>query len=118
MKEMNRGQEKGFLKFPIKLLYDNSISDRAKILCTVLIDKADSHGCAILTLEEMRQLIYCESERTVRRAEEELCNAGYIQIIKTGRASMIWLSSDIVTGSPWSALEWYEAEQRRKEIAE
>lgn len=106
----------GFIQFPVKLLYDNRISDKARVLAAILIDIADAMGCAQVTIDQLRRMMNCNGEKTVRRAEAELCNAGYIEVRRTGRASMIWLCDELRTGRDWSAIRWYENELRKGNV--
>ena len=105
--------ENGFVKLPIKLLYDERISEKAKLLYAILIDLADENGCAEVSIHQLQWLLKCKSDKTVRTAESELYKAGYIQISRTGRASYIWIAHEYQTYNRWSALEWYEKERRK-----
>lgn len=93
-----------FVKFPTKLLYDRKISAKAKMLYAMLIDMADENGCAEVAIPRLQWLISAKSDKTVRDLERELVEAGYITIMRTGRASMIWVRRGESRGS-WSAIE-------------
>ena len=105
---------KGFIQIPTKILYDERIGTTAKLLFGIIVDLADENGCAEVTIQRLQKLLHCKSDKTVRLAEAELHNAGYIQVIRTGRASWLWLSTEYQTHRRFSALDWYERGQRRK----
>ena len=112
-----QSKERGFVKLPLKLLTDQRITDRAKVLGAILIDLAAADGAVEqATCDEIAELMGC-NERTVRRAEEELCSAGYIHVRRTGRASRIWLTPAIRTGNGWSALRWAQRDPEREKGA-
>lgn len=78
-----------FVRIPISVLLDERVSRSALVVYAVLIDAADKYGvlqgCTIASIAQRAGI----SEKTVRRSEAQLVDAGYIAVTRTGRASII-----------------------------
>lgn len=101
-----------YIKLPVCMLYDDRISKSAMIVYAAIVDKANpTDEAAQLTLEELAKLTGL-STRTVRRAEAQLDEAGYIYVQRTGRASIIALrSATEMIVQRYSTLDLYAKEQ-------
>lgn len=78
-----------FVRVPIKILLDDRVSRSALIVYAVLLDAAGKWSIVTdLTVAEISERAGI-SEKSVRRAEAQLVDAGYLAIHRTGRASMI-----------------------------
>ena len=95
-----------FIKMPLDLLLDQSVPRSAVILMTVLVDLQDAQGCVQRTIEQLCRYTGL-SEKTVRRSERALCDKGIIEITRSGRDSMIWISAAYRSGRDYSAIVQY-----------
>ena len=93
-----------FVKYPTRLIYDRKISAKAKLLYAMIADMADENGCAEVTISRLQWLMGAKSDKTIRELERELYESGYVQIIRTGRASTIWVKRED-SGGNWSAID-------------
>ena len=91
-----------WIRLPLFVLRDTRLTKTAVLVLAALIDQADERGavknCTITRLAKVCGV----SEKTVRRSEAALCDAGYIRITeRTGRASLIWVA---LTAGDYSAI--------------
>ena len=102
-----------FVRVPLTLLYDDRITKSALLLYAVLMDTADQYGMQIVDIDTLAARCRC-SGKTVRRAEAQLCAAGYISVYRTGRASLIQLTdTELIRSS--SGIQAYRATSKAKE---
>jgi hypothetical protein len=88
-------KEQYYVQIPVQAFCDARLTRAAICVYGVLIAAADKL-CKVegLTVDEIATRC-CIGEKTVRRAEAQLCAAGYIKIEPTGRGSVIWVSHDL-----------------------
>lgn len=78
-----------FIRIPISAVMDRRLSRSTLLLYGVLIDAADKF-MQVINLTTAEMAARCKtSEKTIRRAEAQLVECGYIEIFRTGRASQI-----------------------------
>lgn len=84
-----------YVRIPLQAFTDSRLTRAAVCVYAVLISAADQYGmCDGLTVDDIAARS-CLNERTVRRAERQLCEAGYIKVEPTGRSSVIWVRHDL-----------------------
>lgn len=84
-----------FVRLPVKALLDDRLSRSSLVVYAIMIDAADTWGMLEgLTIAELARRCGV-SEKTVRRAEAQLMEAGYIEVHRTGRASSIEVMHDL-----------------------
>jgi DNA-binding transcriptional regulator LsrR (DeoR family) len=88
-------KERYYVQIPVQAFTDTRLTRAAICVYAVLIAAADKF-CKVegLTIEQIAQRC-CIGEKTVRRAEAQLCSTGYIKIEPTGRGSIIWVTHDL-----------------------
>lgn len=84
-------KEEYFVRIPVSMLLDTKLTRSSIALFAILLDAADKNGIIELTLDQMSSRTTL-SEKTVRRSERQLMDAGYINVTRTGRASLISLT--------------------------
>ena len=102
-------EEEYFVRVPISLLRDNTLSRSALIVYAILLDKAKdfgSFGGCELTIGEIAKWSGL-SEHTVRRSERQLVDAGYLEIERTGRASVLVIKKYGIHIQSYSAINAY-----------
>ena len=77
-----------FVRLPLRAIMDERLHGSALIIYALLIDAADENGIAAISLDELSSRSN-RNEKTVRRAERVLMDAGYITVYRTGRESLI-----------------------------
>ena len=107
-----------FVRIPIEMLLDKKLSRSALLIFAVLLDYAEpTTGTCELQISELsfRAKI---SPATVRRAEAQLVEQGWIEIQRTGRASFFALTEKgrNIKLHGYSACEAYMAKQRKELI--
>lgn len=84
-----------FVRLPVSALLDTRLSRSALVVYAIMIDAADKWGILEgLTIAEISRRSGVSS-KTVRRAEAQLMDAGYIIVHRTGRASQIEVMHDL-----------------------
>ena len=108
--------EEYYIRIPIKMLQDNRLSRSAIAVYGVLLDevKPPLNMTDRLSIAAIAQRAGIHSA-TVRRAERQLVEAGYIRIDRTGRESMIWVLSDDIRIKEYSAYGAYSKAKRKEE---
>ena len=105
-----------YVRIPVALIRRRDISKTAVLLYAVLADRADRFGIVLgVYIEELAADLGGVDEKTVRRCERQLCDAGFIRITPTGRASIIELSgAEPFPASDFSAIRAYRAARRKE----
>lgn len=99
-----------FVRLPLSALYDDRLSKSAVLLLAVLIDTADQYGMRQTYIDTLADECHA-SPATIRRAEAQLCDAGYITISRTGRASLLRVLIDTVPIRQTSGIQAYKRKE-------